>query len=50
MNPFQGVAQGVFIDGDICMIKRQRVKGGILGQRPVCDEGAVAALAYNCQK
>ena len=44
---FQEVIQGVFIDGDICLLKRQREKGGLLGRRTFCDEGAVASLAYN---
>ena len=47
MNPFQEVAQGVFIDGYICLLKRQWSKGGLLGRRPVYDNGAVAAPAYN---
>ena len=47
MNHFQEVAQGVFIDGDISLLKRHQAKGGLLGRRPVCDSGAVAALSYN---
>ena len=46
MNPFQEVAQGVFIDGEISLLNIHREKGG-LGRRPVCDNGAVAALSYN---
>ena len=34
-------------DKENCLLKRQRAKGGLLGQRPVCDDGAVLALAYN---
>ena len=47
VNPSQEVAQGLFIDGEICMLKRQQAKRGVLGRRPVCDYGAVAALLYN---
>ena len=36
-------------DKENCLLKRQRAKGGLLGQRPVCDDGAVLALAYNWQ-
>ena len=34
-------------DKENFLLKRQRAKGGLLGQRPVCDDGAVLALAYN---
>ena len=47
VNPSQEVAQGLFIDGDIFLLKRQQAKGGLLGRRPVCENGAVAELVYN---
>ena len=47
VNPFQEVAQGVFIDCEIYLLKRQRANGGLHGQRPVCDNGAVSSLVYN---
>ena len=34
-------------DRDNCLLKRQREKAVLLGQRPVCDDSAVSALAYN---
>ena len=47
VNIFQEVIQGVFIDGNICLLKRHREKGGLLGRRTFCDKGAVTSLAYN---
>ena len=47
VNPFQEVAQGLFTAGEVCLLKRQRVKGRLIGGQPVCDAGAVAALAHN---
>ena len=47
MVPFLEVTQGLFIYGEICLIKIQRSKGGVIGQQPVCDDGAVAELAQN---
>ena len=34
-------------DKENCLLKRQREKEGIICRRPVCDDGAVLALAYN---
>ena len=45
MNPFQELAQGVFIDGEICLLKIQQAKGGLLGQRTVCDKSVLSEIA-----
>ena len=34
-------------DKENCLLMRQRAKWGLLGRRPVCDDGTVLALAYN---
>ena len=37
-------------DKENCLLKRQRAKGGLLGRRSVCDDGAVLSLSYNWRK
>ena len=34
-------------DKDNSLIKRHWEKGGLIGRRTFCDDGAVSALAYN---
>ena len=47
VNTLQKSGAGVFIDSEICLLERQQEKGGLLGLRPVCDDGSVEVIAYN---